>query len=495
MSFRRAALACALAAPFFFTRSALAQNPRSVPLGGRTATMGGAGVAEGNDSAMPYLNPAGTAGLPGDVFAVSAAVYAYTTQSISRYFHPNGFNTNYGTNPQLQESFSASQSWELPSSVMYFHDFGQIGETRHLLGMSLVTPMATRLQSIGSYNALFTENTTTANESRAYTTDVTQYHFGPTYSVRVGKRLRLGASAYAVYTQETNTLQSTQLTSIGGNSALFVNRTQRAESYSSYSFAPVLGVQFNAVDDLWLGASFAPPSIHIGGSGSIVGSSSADFVDPSTHQPVSYLLSSYSNASYASETPLRASLGIAYNRKSAFAVAADMTYYGARGGAWSFSGNQRTLITRTGDVSRNIVSPINLQRDLASIVDLSVGGELWALPWLAVRVGAFTDFSNVAPFTNPTLDDEFRTRLDNVGLTAGLGVLAGSFDTTIGGVWSHGTGRFISVDAISDQSNAAKVGLLPAVATTTNTFMLVLSGAVSIEDAKRQMHISVPGAK
>lgn len=43
--------------------------------------MGGATTAAGNDSSMPYLNPAGLTGLPADVLAVSASVQAFSARS------------------------------------------------------------------------------------------------------------------------------------------------------------------------------------------------------------------------------------------------------------------------------------------------------------------------------------------------------------------------------------------------------------------------------
>ena len=66
----RVVRALAALSVFASASGAWAQNYREMPIGGRTATMGGAGTAAGNDSAMPYLNPAGLAGVPGDIFAV-----------------------------------------------------------------------------------------------------------------------------------------------------------------------------------------------------------------------------------------------------------------------------------------------------------------------------------------------------------------------------------------------------------------------------------------
>jgi hypothetical protein len=62
-------------------------SPRPLRLRRRSTCRSGVGrprwegpaSRRGNDSAMPYLNPAGEAGLPGDVLAVSATVYSYDT--------------------------------------------------------------------------------------------------------------------------------------------------------------------------------------------------------------------------------------------------------------------------------------------------------------------------------------------------------------------------------------------------------------------------------
>src|SRR5688572_32671872 len=97
-----------------------AQNLRSVPIGGRTATMGGAATAAGNDSAMPYLNPAGLGGVPGDVFALSATVYGYTHRSFDGFFVPQSPDPNgpLGELVVERQSFSTHSVGELPSSIM-----------------------------------------------------------------------------------------------------------------------------------------------------------------------------------------------------------------------------------------------------------------------------------------------------------------------------------------------------------------------------------------
>ena len=116
----RAALACAAAcATLGAVKGAHADR---VPIGGRTATMGGAGVAAGNDSAMPYLNPAGLAGVPGSIFGVSATVYAYQRLDVERYFFPAPMDASlgYGEISVGRDTVASSTFMDLPSSVMYF---------------------------------------------------------------------------------------------------------------------------------------------------------------------------------------------------------------------------------------------------------------------------------------------------------------------------------------------------------------------------------------
>src|SRR5262245_46177369 len=57
-----------------------------LPLGGRTASMGGAAAAWGRDSAMPYLNPAGYALVPHPTLSLSASLYRTELVNVSDFF-------------------------------------------------------------------------------------------------------------------------------------------------------------------------------------------------------------------------------------------------------------------------------------------------------------------------------------------------------------------------------------------------------------------------
>ncbi len=73
-----------------------------------------------------------------------------------------------------------------------------------------------------------------------------------------------------------------------------------------------------------------------------------------------------------------------------------------------------------------------------------------------------------------------------VGGTLGVGLRIGSFDTTLGGVYSHGSGSVVSQD-ISQPS----VRLVFTQA-SSDTFMAVLSGAVTVDEARRTIEKTLP---
>ena len=65
-------------------------NYDGVNLGGRTAMMGGAGVARGSDGATAFINPAGLARIPGESFSFSTFAVELATRKVEGQLDPNG---------------------------------------------------------------------------------------------------------------------------------------------------------------------------------------------------------------------------------------------------------------------------------------------------------------------------------------------------------------------------------------------------------------------
>jgi hypothetical protein len=465
-------------------RPAQAQNHNSVPLGGRTATMGGAATAAGNDSAMPYLNPSGLAGVPGDIFGVSATLYGYGETNYGKIFFPGSTPELFGTLVIDDQRATGRSLIELPSSVMYFRHLSKPDDSvQHRLGMSLIIPVAARQELIARVRARFP---TTAvgpievRDSYAMTTNNTVYLFGPGYAVGWEDRLRLGVSLYGVYSQGIRNFSSSFQFLIPGGP---MNSTvSSATQDNTYGFLPVVGGQVQVVNKLWVGLAGAPPSIWLSGRREASGSSSMGLVDSQGNGTTRFETTQLEGEA-TFHLPWRINAGVAYDDRDRFALAADVTLYGDQDPSMAIDYVQSRSQSQSGEVSRSVTVHGTTQERDRMTFNVAVGGEVTLSQLLALRAGGFTDFSphRAIGFTDA---DVYSQRLDRYGATLGLGLKVGSFDTTVGLVGVYGKGKFGADNTFGMFNGEPPV--IP-VDITSQTLMFVLSGAVTVEEAKKTM--------
>jgi hypothetical protein len=473
----------ALSLVFSLSRVAGAQNYRELPIGGRTATMGGAATAAGNDSAMPYLNPAGLAGVPGDIFAVSATVYGYTNRSIKDYFYPNGTHPLFGYE-QTNQSFSMSSINELPSSVMYFRHLNKPGASVHQhVGISLVIPSSRRVDIVASVGGHLTKVGGEAIETSSMTVDANRYYLGPSYAIGFTDKLRLGISAYAVYVRNVRTSASASSYSLLGGSSTFTYNDQATLISDSVSVVPVIGLQAKIVGNLRAGLGFAPPSLPISGRERYNASTSSVQPDPVSGAPTSTASLFAADLNFQAYEPLRLNAGIAYEDRKRFSFAADVYYFAPRVRT-RVNGVQSNEQRQSGELTRRYRNEVSFDTRVESVLDFSVGGEVALSRLFALRAGFFSDISATPPI-GTSLDYAGEMRLDRYGTTFGVGLMAGSFDSTLGVVLVHGEGQYGAADTWI-------TGKVVPVRTTESTAMLVLSGAVTEEEAKKKIHDALP---
>jgi hypothetical protein len=109
----------------------------------------------------------------------------------------------------------------------------------------------------------------------------------------------------------------------------------------------------------------------------------------------------------------------------------------------------------------------------------------------ALRAGAFTALSNRPEYpARPVARDLYQFRFDRYGGTLGLGITLGSFDTTIGAVYTRATGQFVTLDNVPTSAGGA--GGPFAVGASSDTLFLVLSGAVTLEEARDTIRKTLP---
>lgn len=463
--------------------AASAQNYRETPIGGRTATMGGAATAAGNDSAMPYLNPAGLAGVPGDIFAISAAVYGYTHRSYQNYFFPSGTPPLLGYRVR-QEAFSTSSLAELPSSVMYIRHLSEPdADVQERLGVSLVIPSARRIELVASVAGALEDVAGESLETASVTADSRRYYLGPSYAIGWDEKLRFGASVYAVYARSSHATTSASSISVLGGSVTSASNGQNAQLADACGATAVVGAQLQVLPKLWLGVGLAAPSLPLGGRLRFTSESGSVTPDPTTGHSQPRSTTTTLDGSYLTREPLRFNAGVAYDDRERYSIAADVHYY-ASGVRSKSDGVQLFEDRRGGELTRRYAIRQRTATAMNAVLDFSVGAEVVLRPKVALRAGAFTDLSSMPPLSRRT-EDVHRLRLQRYGGSLGLGLTFGSFDSTTGVVIVRGTGEYGAPDTWITGD------VVPIRATETSA-LLVLSGAVTVAEAKRTIAETVP---
>ncbi len=469
-------------------RPALAQNARDVPLGGRTATMGGAGIAAGNDSAMPYLNPAGIAGVPGDVLAISASIHAYSTREVTSPFAPRGFASLFGRVTDRQDRVESSGGFEIPSAVAYFKHLGPADGVHHVVGVALVIPTVQRFTMVGGASARFPELPGSYSESLSLSRTQTDTYLGPTYGLSLGE-VRLGASVFGLYRQR----------SFSGSSAVAIDalgivgrsKSVQTAEIQAVSLVPVFGAQLEVTRDLWVGASVAVPGVPITGRFDATGVTQQILADPTGAQLLEE--STTSVGSVAVRTPLRLGVGVAWDDRRTFSAALDGSMAFATARSLVIDSATTVNASRTGDSTRIFVRDERITADTIQAIGFAGGVEAVVNPGLAVRAGVFLDASTAPHFDDPPVrEDLFHVRYDRIGGTLGVGILAGAFDSTIGLAYARGSGKIVVGDATSEDAFLASTFVPVRQPTSEHTLFLVLSGAVTLEEARSQIEKSAP---
>ncbi len=451
--------------------------------------MGGAGTAAGNDSAMPYLNPAGLAGLPSDVLAVSASIYGYRKLSIDKTLAPRGFGSTFGPVQKDSSDFSSSSSFELPSSVMYVKSVSSpSANVRSIIAGSLVIPAMNGTEFVASRSAFFPSTQTDFSLTQSVIERTMDLYVGPSWAIAVGDRFRAGASLYGLYSDgvRSTTLGSSLL--LAGGTLPGRSASTRVETTRGYAAVATAGVQVRAYEKLWLGLGLATPAVPLSGTGSVT--SSRDEVNVDVNAGSAKLLSESTNTpvDVTVRRPFRLNVGIAWDDRERFSLALDGVMFLAQSDALKLSGVTETSHIETGLSARQYRSLYMRSRSYDLTLDLSLGAEVKIMDPLCIRAGVMTSQSN-----RPKIDASYgesqgySIREDIYGASLGLGLKVGSFDSTAGVSYQYSKGSLPSVDVSQTPSP------LVSVDATGHTLMFILSGAVSIAEAQRVIKEQAPG--
>ena len=434
-------LGCALFAP----QLGRAEGWRNVPVGSRTAAMGGAGAAGGYDSAMPLLNPAGLARVPGSVLSLSASLYQLGVSVIPNFLADGDtIDTSLGTLQVSQPGVQSREFKSFPSSAAYFLHLGSSARPQ-VLAASFSLPRSVNQRIVQSAElsgagVAIRTNLTSVNQEEAYRGALS-------WAIGLGGLgglggLRLGASAVLGYTRQVRTSDRSDLV-VEGTERFSRLEAKVSRASTSFDLGLVLGAQMDVLEWLRVGLSVRSPSLHL--NGSFRGTVDSTRVNADGQVEITAV---QERGDTQRGFPLQVVAGLELHGAT-WAVALDGTVTIPRGAEYKSTGTR--IVSNIGssvDAAPDTERQINATEETKMVVNLAVGAEFELLEDQWLRVGLFTEMSRLQSSADqlavqPLLTQEgiLRLPINRFGGSLGWGTKVGPVDTTLG-VWgAFGSGE------------------------------------------------------
>ncbi len=406
-----------MAGLWFFALPAWAQlNYQPYPVGERSGGMGGAYTALANDEAGAFYNPAGTAFAEGDSLSLSTSFYGLITGTYAGALGA-GHDFSY-TNLNLFPT-TASTLWHLGESSP-----GK--PARWVLTFGIFSPgnyqLDQRADVNGGGTTLFlgiTEKTLLPGISLAY---------------RASERFSVGAAVFGQYhtlTERADLTDSRPSQQAGFNN--FIQVTSSREQ-SNLGVLGSLGARVALTESLFLGLCVRSPSFELAGSGKSFTRAAFGNADTGSTN----LLTSTDAVSTLRLIPARISVGLAEVKARQHALSMDVSVYAP---------------IAYQSMSSLLKPEVNQFADHGLVVDLSVGGEYYVSPTLALRGGLYTDFAPAAE-PSPLNANSSEEQVQFVGATFSGSVVSERTSSTLGLVAGLGLVHVLGLDLTQGRYDA-----------------------------------------
>jgi hypothetical protein len=363
---------------------AVFSNYNGVLVGERAAGMGGAAIAlVGDASSGAYYNPATLARLSGSSLSANVTLF-------------NKYDATYGQQESLDTSlFRINQGAILPipaasGLVSSFHNF--------TAAVSIVLP---EYQNFGGIID------STGGNSTFLRLQNQSVWVGGAFALNITNHDALGFTAY--YTSQTYDRSLNSLYALGAGTTSDVEET----TFTTNSIIYQLGY-FHEFSKSWqVGAVARFLSIPVDSTGSYSNSSvSSGGAAPTPTQTV--------NLKARADVPEKLGMGVVYSTPHKQSYSLDVDWYG---------GNSFTDLEDYGDLIEQ--NPV---------VNFALGFENYIEPWLALRLGLFSDFAS-SPTVPENLNRRYQDHIDKYGFSANFGIKTTDHTTVdLGGYYLGGVG-------------------------------------------------------
>lgn len=466
-----AALLASLRAP----RTARAQgNDLSAPTGGRSALMGGTGVALANDGSAPFLNPATIVRINDRSLAFSVNFYTFADTHFSSWHQPGPVDASQFGAVNLSGTGISSNGFHVfPSTLCLFFTLagltdegandGGFHRGRQKLAVCLGS---TEAQNVGlpalQLHASTALGMTTQVQSIAENWN--RFRAGPTYSVSLTDSFAIGMSLHGVYTADSFSFDSSAITSAQAGGSIESTLGAGGNAHS-FDMTAILGAMLRA-GRLTLGASAEVPALHV------LGTYDAIVHQESQGTGTSGSTISSGSGSFSAPPPMRFALGVGAQWPRLI-VELDESVGVPAGAIASTLDVMNTNLVGTTATTGNVDSTFSVSQ--RPVWNTSLGGEYFVSPSFSVLGGVATNESALHALSpTSTLGNLVQSRTSMATASLGIGSYGSGGDILIGARFSYGWG----------QSMAANAYVLPnawgVVDTQSYSVMLILAGATNL---------------
>ena len=453
-------------------------NDRSAPTGGRSALMGGTGVALARDGAAPFANPATMGTIEDQRIAFSVNFFTYEITHFSGWNQPGPVNTaQFGALHLNGAQDESSRFQGLPSTLCLFLTLsgvrsapdGTTPEERRRRQKLAFCIGSLELTNVNLTSLSFTGSTPTGPTAQveSIARSWNRLYVGPSYSMYLTDELSVGVSLHGVATSESFVVDASSLASLAGASA---SQSALGTAGSGYSFdvAAILGATYR-LGMVTLGASVQVPSLHV--LGRYQATSHDEYGGMSGAQDVADLTNG--SGAFAARPPPRASLGVGLELPRV-TLEADASYDFAESGAikTSLQGTSADLAagaTTTSPFAAAYAIPAR------PTLNAAVGAEYFVTRSFSLIGGASTNFS-MLPALSPSssLGNLVQSRTNYLSTSLGIGSYGGGGDLLFGVKLDYGWGQALVVNPYQLPNEWAEVSTYSLAAT------LVLAGATDL---------------
>lgn len=360
-------------------------NHQSVMLGDRAGGMAGAFTALTHDPAAgAYYNPATLARLEGSSLSTSVNLF-------------NKYDINYNKYGQLDDSvfrINKGSIVSIPSATGIFSSFRSF-----TAGLSIVAP---------DYQVFGGDVHRQNDDSTFLRIDDRSLWVGGAFAFNISEEQAFGLTIYYTTQSYSRSLMNRYNT---GAEIIVLNEEK---TYSQNSVVHILGYYTELAPKWTLGISYRAPSIPVSGTGHYLQSQVGTV---SGAQPII----SDNHLNVETTIPEKINAGVAFSDPRELTISFDVSYYGSK----TF-----TDIGQYGDrIHHN------------EIANYAFGYEKYLMPWLALRLGVFTDYSS-SPKIPSSPGRRYQDRIDKYGFSANLGLHTTKHTViTLGGYYLGGEGH------------------------------------------------------